>query len=58
MNPTFRQAIPLVVVCLAAFTAEVTFAVPVVLQNGTATFSQLINGGPYSPRSSDRRRFQ
>ncbi len=35
--------------CVALHVPSTAVATPIQLQNGTATFSQLINGGPYSP---------
>ena len=37
------------VVCLISLVPSETMGSTIELQNGTATFSQLINGGPYSP---------
>jgi len=35
--------------CVASLVSVEAVAAPIQLQNGTGTFSQLINGGPFSP---------
>ena len=36
-------------VCVFSLVPAAATGAPIVLQNGTATFSQLLGGGPYSP---------
>lgn len=43
------HAVPGLVACIVLLSPGAAVAVPIQLQNGTATFSQLILGGPYSP---------
>ena len=49
MSVTFHKCLVGLLAFAVGFVPSAAFAVPLLLQNGTATFSQLINGGPYSP---------
>jgi hypothetical protein len=49
MNFARNTVLPGFLACVASLVSVEAVALPIQLQNGTATFSQLINGGPFSP---------
>jgi hypothetical protein len=49
MNSTVKTVVGAALACGISLISARAESVPIQLQNGTATFSQLINGGPFTP---------
>jgi hypothetical protein len=53
MNITLKTVPGAVLVCAISRISSRALAVPIQLQNGTATFSQVISGGPFTCLADD-----